>query len=133
MDRIEGYAKDAFRRALYGVKGELQSFKAPLVVLRVRSGCIHDLVQSLKGFLPVGRAVTHSGESRSGCAIPVRNKDAHVSISPLFFDDSIGIADRPGILCLCSGGCLHDEGKTLAQIARETGFNVTDRFPAPSE
>lgn len=99
----------------YKVTGDLDSGKAPLVILHGGPGCTHDYVDSFKDIAETGRAVVHFDQLGNGKSTHLPEKGPEFWTVQLFLDQvdalllHLGIADRYHILGQSWGGMLGSE------------------------
>jgi L-proline amide hydrolase len=119
MDFTEGYVEGPFGRTWYKITGDLDSGKAPLVVLHGGPGCTHDYVDSFKDLAATGRAVIHYDQLGNGRSTHLRDKGADFWTVPLFLGeldrllDHLGIAARYDLIGQSWGGMLAAEHAVL--------------------
>src|SRR4051812_28434278 len=83
----EGMAPFRTYQTWYRITGDLNSRKAPLVVLHGGPGCTHDYVDSFKGLAVRGRAVIHYDQLGNGRSTHLRDKGADFWTPRLFLDE----------------------------------------------
>jgi L-proline amide hydrolase len=81
----------------YRVTGDLQSGKAPLVVLHGGPGCTHDYVDSLAGIAATGRAVVHYDQLGNGGSTHLPDKGAEFWTVELFLAELSSLTRHLGI------------------------------------
>jgi L-proline amide hydrolase len=119
MESTEGHVEGPFGRTWFKITGQLDSGKAPLVVLHGGPGCTHDYVDGFKELAATGRAVIHYDQLGNGRSTHLRDKGAEFWTVSLFLDeldrllDHLGIAGRYDIVGQSWGGMLAAEHAVL--------------------
>jgi L-proline amide hydrolase len=141
MKTTEGYAPftaDGEHRTWYRVTGDLDSGKAPVVVLHGGPGATHDYLLSVADLAEQGRAVVHYDQLGNGRSTHLPERGADFWTVELFVRelanliDHLGIAGRYHVVGQSWGGFLAQE-HALTQPAGLRGLVLADTaasFPA---
>jgi L-proline amide hydrolase len=111
----EGQAPFRDYQTWYRITGDLDTGKAPLVVLHGGPGCTHDYVDSFKELASGGRAVIHYDQLGNGKSTHLPEQGPAFWTVELFLEqlnsllDHLGIADRHHVLGQSWGGMLGSE------------------------
>jgi L-proline amide hydrolase len=119
MESTEGHVEGPFGRTWFKITGQLDSGKAPLVVLHGGPGCTHDYVDGFKELAATGRAVIHYDQLGNGRSTHLRDKGADFWTVSLFLDEldrllnHLGIVGRYDVVGQSWGGMLAAEHAVL--------------------
>jgi L-proline amide hydrolase len=115
----EGMSKFGDYQTWYRITGDLNSGKAPLVVLHGGPGCVHDYLLPVAAVAESGRPVIHYDQVGNGRSTHLRDKPPEFWTVQLFLDelsslvDTLGIARGYHVLGQSWGGMLAAEHATL--------------------
>ncbi len=97
MTVVEDYAPYGDYRTWYRVTGDLNSGKAPLIVMHGGPGCTHDYVDSFKDIAEHGRAVVHYDQIGNGRSTHLRDKGPDFWTPDFFVAELNNLIDHLGI------------------------------------